>query len=233
MVDKAPNFSFPTKHILPVPVLTEECPWSPLTNQLSFTWRSNFGTDLKFIEVMNRVVAETSFLQAEIERTKGSLWKDSMFMFHHINPLIHSLLSLSKTDLSLPSSYMAEALRLAIILYLIAIRQKFALRTARGTLQLHKIKALFEKWELCQTLFERLGLGWVQIWILAIGAMMSKGCDNHDWFLARLHTSMDGAYLDRQKLETYDDLEDFMKGFLWVPTVHGPLLRALGDDIIT
>ncbi|CZT06081.1 uncharacterized protein RCO7_05140 [Rhynchosporium graminicola] len=125
---------------------------------------------------------------------------------------------------------MAEMLRLAAVLYLIAIRQSFEIYPTRVTVQIRKLSAsimTFEGSGPNQRIWEDHGLGLAGLWIMTAGAILSDEKDKTAWFAKRLQDSICGL-----SVGTYGDLEDMLWGFSWIDGIHGILLRTFRKKLI-
>jgi hypothetical protein len=171
---------------------------------------------------------ENQHFLGEILRTKGTLWTETMYICHYVNPLLHRLLCLPKTDQSLPHSWVAEALRLGATIYLATIRYAFGISPFQSGESARKIKALFDRLKHTGTeqatlnLLQDVGCGWLKMWVLGCAAINRPSGANGYWFLDQLHAEM-----TKFGMETYDDFEQYAGSLLWIPEVHGLLLRNL------
>lgn len=217
-LDSIPIFPVPAKHFSPHCVRSPSTGLRPFAKYFITIWRSKLADHIQLIDIISDASIENQHLQEEISRNEGTLWTETMYICHYVNPLLHRLLSLPGINQSLPFSFVAEALRLGAIIYLATIRYAFGISPFQSEGPARKIKALFDKLEHTgiEQSAQNLGWGWVKIWVLRCAAM---GPDGH-WFLDQLHAEM-GKF----GMKTYDDFEKYSGSFLWIPEVHGLLLR--------
>lgn len=202
-------------------------PFSPdHIDVLTFYCSNSFN----LISFLTNLRLESVHLQSEIHQTKGIILLDSMYVCDHINPLLHQFLSFPRQDTSSPIAAMAEMIRLAAILYLIAVRQSFGIYPTRVTSQIRKLSVLlmtFEGGGSGDTVWENRGLEWLELWVITVGSVLSDEKDKTAWFAERLHAAM-----RRMSVATYGDLEDKLREFSWIDEIHGTLLRDFRSKLI-
>ncbi|KAL2067884.1 hypothetical protein VTL71DRAFT_15982 [Oculimacula yallundae] len=223
-LDEAPSFPVPgkpTDFVLPMSPTTSSYPFhSPQVHLLTI----NSIFDSGFIDSMADLNLESLHLQEEIQNTGGNILLDSMYICDYINPLLHKLLSLPRQDISSPTGAISEMMRLAAVLYLIAIRQSFGIYPTRVAMQIHKLSALimtFEGSGASQNIWADHELSLIELWVTAVGCIMSDEKSTASWFATRLHAAM-----RRISVATYGDLEDILRGFSWIDEIHSTLLGA-------
>lgn len=228
MLDTVPIFPIPIGG-LSAPHLKNSCIClSSLAENFITVCRSSLTGHIKLVDVVSDLCVANQHLLQEISRTKGTLWTETMYVCHYINPLLHRLLCLGETDQALPDALVAEALRLGAIMYLATIRYAFGISPFQFGEPAHKVKALVQKVDVSETEQTKSGLwqdvrwSWLKIWALGCAAINSPSGADGQWFLDQLHAEM-----DKYGMETYDDFEQRVGSLLWVPEVHGLLLRNL------
>ncbi|RDW89227.1 hypothetical protein BP6252_01259 [Coleophoma cylindrospora] len=191
---------------------------------LNDTWRFIAPTHTTLMDIINDISIENAHLKADIMQARGRIWRDPMRVFHYINPLLHRLLSLPPMDSATPSSFLAEALRLAAILYLASLRHTFGIYPNRVSNQLYKLRKLYERWNngSNQARWDEVGLDWLNFWIVGFAAILSHHEANHEYFVEQF-------YIARGSMSTGSrvNFEILADEFLWIPDVHDDLLRAL------
>ncbi|KAH7393143.1 fungal-specific transcription factor domain-containing protein [Cadophora sp. MPI-SDFR-AT-0126] len=230
-LDETPKFPLPVN---PMPAIQPSLPFSALDSSYHHNidiLLFNCTNNLALIEILIDLIQESSHLQDEIQRTKGDILSDSMYICNHTNPLLHRLLSLPRHKDTSAVPDVAETIRLAAILYLIAIRQAFGIYPTRVTRQIRKLSVLLitiESNGAERNMWADRGLGCLQLWIITVGGILCDDRDRTAWFAKCLHTAM-----RRMSVATYGDLEDMLKGFSWIDEIHGTLLKVFRSKLIT
>jgi hypothetical protein len=133
-------------------------------------------------------------------------------------PLQYCLLNTSvlEIDVKDSSAAIAQACRLACILYLAEIRRLLGVIGMTSTLQTRKLRSFLEmsdgKWE---------GLELLRMWCLALGAIESTG-PLRVWFVGEMKRIM-----EQLGLESLDEAEGELRELLWFDDVHSPLFHDL------
>lgn len=212
----------PTQLLPSAPLGTHFTTLEPLPRYFITTWRSRLLEHTNLIDIITDIVIENVHFRREITRSKGTLWTETMYLCHYINLLLHRLLSLPRTDSSLPCSLVAEALRLGAIIHLGAIRYAFGISPFQTEVYVRQIKELLGKLDGLEDYLQHLGWRWIKIWTLGCAVIGRPLGQDGQWFLEMLHAEM-----DKLGIQTYDEFEKYVGSFLWTPEVHGVLLRGL------
>ncbi|KAG4431587.1 hypothetical protein IFR05_012927 [Cadophora sp. M221] len=229
-MDETPNFPFPI-HLVP-----STLPSLPFTSLGSFypshidILALNFTNNFGLIDILQDLSLESLHLQREIQQTRGNVLKDSMYICDYTNPILHRLLSHPRQENPSATAVMAEMIRLAAILYLIAIRQSFGIYPTRVASQVHKLTVLLMTYEgsgVENRMWEDHGLRLIELWVITVGGILSDEKDKAVLFAKRLHAAM-----RRVSVATYGDLEDILREFSWVDEIHGTLLRDFRSNLI-
>lgn len=228
-LDRYPFFPMPTKSLETLWPRLIAAPLEPFLQFLFGTWRSQMPEHTNLINLVVDIIPEKQHLQDEILCSNGSIWTETMYVCHHINPLLHSLLQLPRANLSSNSSLIAEALRLGSIIYLATIRYAFGISPFQSGEPVRKIKDLFEMYDHGESEQAALDFGWswIKIWVLGCAVINRPAGPEGHWFFQRLHLEM--GHLG---LKTYDNFEEHIGFFLWIPEVHGLLLRNGSTGIL-
>lgn len=117
----------------------------------------------------------------------------------------------------------AEALRLGACIHLGCIRYAFGLIPFQPTTYVRKIKALLLRFGDMER--EDFGWQWVRIWLLGCASICGTGSSEGQWCLAELYSEM-----CRRGITSYDEFEKCIGGWLWIPEIHGVLLRELSVE---
>lgn len=227
-LDAVPIFPIPTRLLPTACVRSPSTVLGPFAKYLITVCRDRLPDHVHLIDIISDICIENQHFLGEISRTKGTLWTETMYICHYINPLLHRLLSLPETDQSLPRFFVAEALRLGAIIYLAAIRYAFGISPFQSGEPARKIKVLFERLKKTAieqanlNLWQDFGCSRLKIWVLGCAAINRPSGPNGYWFLDELHAEM-----AKFGMESYDDFEQYAGSFLWIPEVHGLLLRNL------
>ncbi|PVH85431.1 hypothetical protein DL98DRAFT_606526 [Cadophora sp. DSE1049] len=230
-LDETPTFPLPTN---PISAILPSLPFSSLESnyrQNANILLLNFPNTFSLINILVDLMQESSHLQREIEGTEGNILMDSMYICDHTNPLLHKLLSLPRHEVTSIIADMVEMIRLAAILYLIAIRQAFGIYPTRVTSQIRKLSVLLmtsERDDAEANMWEDRGLGYIQLWVITVGGVLCNEKDRAPWFAKHLHAAM-----RRMSIATYGDLEDMLRGFSWIDEIHGTLLKDFRSKLMT
>ena len=213
----------PTKPLDPPWLRLPPATMDPFTGYFVQLWHSQFPEYTNLIDIICDIYPETQHLLDEISRTKGTIWSDTLYLWHHIHPPLHRLLSIPRINPSCPSSLVAEALRLGSIIYLSTIRYAFGISPFQSGVPALKIKALFNTFEYTETeqAALNLGWGWIKIWVLGCAVINRPPGPDGNWFVDRLNFELGNI-----GLQGWDDFEKSVGMFLWIPEVHGVLLRS-------
>ncbi|CZT05832.1 uncharacterized protein RAG0_11763 [Rhynchosporium agropyri] len=172
-MDEAPSFPLPEglpPSTLPIPSSMTLSPFSQIE-----LLHSSFPSNSELFNNLTQLDLESLHLQDKIKNTGGTI-----------------LLNSTLDDMSQISA-MADMLRLAAVLYLIAICQSFEIYPTRVTVQIRKLSASIMTSEGSgpnQRIWEDHGLGLAGLWIMSVGAILSDEKDKAAWFAKRLQDSI-------------------------------------------
>jgi len=228
-IDISGSFALDATPIFPTPdqILSLPRVWSipitlePIAEYFITIWRFRLPGHIQLIGLITDICAENLHLRGEISLSKGIVWTETIYICHFINPLLHRLLCLPETDQLLPSSLVAEALRLGATIYLAAIRYAFGITPFQSGAHVRKIKALLDRCENTridqgdQNLWRDLGWGWIKIWTLGCAVINKPSGIDGQWLLNQFHIEMGNL-----GMETYDDFEKYVGPFFWIPEVQ-------------
>ncbi|KAF2421150.1 hypothetical protein EJ08DRAFT_653562 [Tothia fuscella] len=176
------------------------------------------GSSLDDDPVIQRTIADMAEINSQIRLGLHfrNLWADPNFANYHLLPLLHGLLSQPRPitlDLS-GTSLRLECFRLAAILYVTSIRERFGFDDGSENLYVLKIKA-FLGGDLPNWHGENVYLMWILLNAAVSSQTLSTVCQN--WFLSRLYqvASLEG-------ITSVKELRSAMIGFCWSE-------KALGD----
>lgn len=158
------------------------------------------------------------------------MWTDTMYICHYINPLLARLLSLADNTEQMESmeDLVAEPLRLGAGIYLATIRYAFGITPFQPGVHVQKIRDLLKRIERREKLTmlnstapdQELDRQWVRIWLMGCAAIGGPVGEHGTWACHRLRLEM-----EMQGMESWEDFEAYVGFFLWIPEVHGVLLR--------
>ncbi|KAH7369531.1 hypothetical protein BKA65DRAFT_718 [Rhexocercosporidium sp. MPI-PUGE-AT-0058] len=199
LFDRPPRFA-PPYDILPQLEgrrLTSDCR-SPL---LAIANTPNLHLAMADLLVLNRLLAH----ELEIR----DLWDDGVFAGLHVVPVISKFLSVPPNAIEEdPAMTKQEACRLAALLYLAGVRQRFGvdLQTDRYT---SKLKQCLQSlnWD---------GDDVVLLWLLFLGGVKRSSKETHDWFV-----SVMADLIVSLKYNFWDEVMAALKQGLWVDGLFG------------
>jgi hypothetical protein len=212
-----PRFAKPL-HISSRPVFPTKINPPPLARRPLEAWGKQHTDHIAAIMVFEDVSRFAIYLENEIKRTLGGIWKDSAFSETYINPLIDRLLQIrSEVESGKSGAAIVEACRLATTLSLAGPRRSFGQDPVTTTVQVGKLYHLLKRCTMHWENLEELGL-----WVIAMGVMEAQEPIQCGWFDCEL------TRISREQgITTYDEAEKILKEIIWVSSVHHSKLRSL------
>lgn len=151
-----------------------------------------------------------TFLDAEVFRTSGLVYREAVFAGSIINTTLFQLLGLQKRpDANDNASLIVEAVRLMLILWMAEIRRSFGIRPILSTVHVAKLLVLLRMPDLYwgQTLLVKL---------LILGVVIVEAVEEEDlWWLGRewsVTAKQIGFTVEEEAQNTMDAL--------WIKSVH-------------
>ncbi|KIM95836.1 hypothetical protein OIDMADRAFT_59618 [Oidiodendron maius Zn] len=217
--DIQPIFPIPTTMLLESLGADDLTPLPLLAEQLSHSWNETNPEYAEIMTIMDDIRSFMFYLKGEVQRTRGNVYCSGELFASNILPLQHRLLSLVS-----PSNDNAQRkvdiLRLGCTLCIAEIRRLFGIMGVISSHQAAKLRALLEKktqdWE---------PFALLKTWVLAMGAMESRGCDR-EWFFAELGKSRAEVGVGR-----WECLPDKFRQILWFDDVHDQMFLELCNGV--
>ena len=209
MTDTLPRFPYPDD-LIPATsaplldnsifLLTGICKFEDLTLAISGLYR------------LNQLIID--------EAEARDVWKDGIFEWNHIVPVLHKLLLTTRNeDLDAESA----ALRSGSMLYIAAIRRRFGIRFLTHV-QIRGLRVALS------TLFENDNTSAcensVMLWMLVLGGTLSSLKDDHDWFIS--HTAQ---HIFTIGYASWDEVKSTIKRVIWIDHLLISELDALRQEV--
>ena len=173
-------------------------------------------------EIISRVCTDLREVQEliRVENDLRDLWRDAIFPGLHLSPILGDLLSIrQQSDEAGSISKKLEAFRLAAVLYISYLREKFGIDTLSGMpLYASKLRACIQLFQPEELSFDLL------VWLLCVG-YTSDVPEQNRWFGERLQ-----AILDVHNITNFDELKVLLIQLVWgedILSTQSQYLRTL------
>jgi hypothetical protein len=169
---------------------------------------------------MNGIRSFLAYLKVEADRTNGNAYTRGELAASNLLPLQHRLLSLISPNEN-DAQRKVNILRLGCTLFFAEIRRLFGIMGVFSSIHTKKLRGYLE---------EEMPCGWgsleiLRAWVLAMGAMESRG-DDRTWFFSELERSK--AQLG---MSSWEDLKQLFRQILWYDDVQDQMFLELYTGI--
>lgn len=180
-------------------------------------WRSIFPCDSDIFEIFGHVAAFSLHLDVEMANSDA---EKSLQWTNWLGTLCHSLLNAQTlVDPGNPHTFISEACRLALLLFLAPIRRVLAVATFTTVVQLEKLQLLlFNKYANWHGLYE------LKHWVIAMGMLEAQDNEGlYQW--AKLWMIQNNI----QNSLSFTTLLSSVVDVMWIDALHGQRFRRVQE----